>query len=305
MFTFLRYGVFPITFFGALALASHLHGEGASAFEAAYTPIGIAITVLIVVELCMPLSRDWNRPRGDIVTDILHMGLTQVAVGRWVKGALTAVIAGGAVSASMAVPWWGWLDDVPVLLQVFGAMALTDLPRYWLHRWSHEHPLLWRFHAVHHSPDRLYWLNAGRFHPVEKAVHTSVSLLVLVGLGLTPEVIVLHAVYSNIHGMFQHCNIDLRLGPLNWVFPMAELHRWHHARDLKEANANYGHNVAWWDMLFGTRQLHASPPAPDAVGVEDCPVPASYWGQLLIPFTWNARRARPALPQRRSRSRRL
>ena len=44
MFTFLRYGVFPITFFGALALASHLHGEGASAFEAAYTPIGIAIS---------------------------------------------------------------------------------------------------------------------------------------------------------------------------------------------------------------------------------------------------------------------
>ena len=31
----------------------------------------------------------------------------------------------------------------------------------------HEVPWLWRFHATHHSAPRLYWLNAGRFHPLD------------------------------------------------------------------------------------------------------------------------------------------
>ncbi len=30
---------------------------------------------------------------------------------------------------------------------------------------------LWRLHEVHHSPDILYTLNVGRFHPLEKALH--------------------------------------------------------------------------------------------------------------------------------------
>ena len=302
VFTLFRIAVFPVTFFGALGLAHHLHGQGASTFEAAYTPIAVAIGVLILGERWFPLSQEWAQPRGDIATDALHMGLTQVGVGRLVKGALAALFAGVIADASAGVSWAGWADGTPVLLQVFAAMALTDLPRYWLHRWSHEIPVLWRFHAVHHSPVRLYWLNAGRFHPVEKAVHTAVSASLLVALGLSTEVVVLHAVYANIHGMFQHCNIDLRLGPLNAVFPMAELHRWHHARDICDANANYGHNVAWWDMVFGTRKLHPLAPPADSVGIEGDPVPEGYLGQLLLPLTWKEPTAQAHGPERLRRA---
>ena len=287
MYTAFRWAVFLVTFFGALALASALVEQGTSTFGATYIPILLAVGVLIVGELLLPLSPDWARPRGDLGTDLLHMAFTQIGVGRLVKGALAAALASGVASASTLVPWAGWLDGVPLLIQVFVVMALMDLPRYWLHRWSHEIPLLWRFHAIHHSPVRLYWLNAARFHPVEKAVHTAVGVGVVLALGVSPTVVVLLAVYSNIHGLFQHCNIDLRLGPLNWVFPMAELHRWHHSRELREANANYGHNVAWWDILFGTRQEHETAPAADAVGIEDSPVPEGYLGQLLAPVTWD------------------
>jgi len=299
MFTFVRWALFPTTFFGGLALAHHLHLTGASTFEAAYTPIGLSIVVLMVGERYMPLRQEWNRPRGDVGTDILHMGLTQVGVGRLVKGALAALLAGVLAQASAAVPWAGWFDGVPLLIQVFVAMALTDLPRYWLHRWSHENRLLWRFHAVHHSPERLYWLNAGRFHPFEKAAHTALGASVLVALGVSAPVVILHAVYSNIHGMFQHCNIDLRLGRLNRVFPMAELHRWHHARDVRDANANYGNNVAWWDMLFGTCQEHPAAPPADGVGIENPHIPGGYFGQLLAPFMW---RDKPPFQQPRRAS---
>ena len=72
-------------------------------------------------------------------------------------------------------------------------------------------PLLWRLHAIHHSPGRLYWLNAGRFHPLD-------SMLLFV-LGMTPSccsaptpVMLLVVVWISVH-IVQHCNIRIRLGP--------------------------------------------------------------------------------------------
>jgi sterol desaturase/sphingolipid hydroxylase (fatty acid hydroxylase superfamily) len=58
-------------------------------------------------------------------------------------------------------------------------------------------------------------------------------------------------------GIFQHANVQLRLGPLNWFFSMAELHRWHHSRTVEEANHNYGQTISVWDWVFGTRYLPA------------------------------------------------
>ncbi len=42
-------------------------------------------------------------------------------------------------------------------LAVFGlgakwspVLVIAELGQYWMHRWMHEKPLLWRLHAVHH-----------------------------------------------------------------------------------------------------------------------------------------------------------
>jgi sterol desaturase/sphingolipid hydroxylase (fatty acid hydroxylase superfamily) len=53
-------------------------------------------------------------------------------------------------------------------------------------------------------------------------------------------------------GFAQHCNINLKLGPLYWVFNVVELHRWHHSIDPKESDNNYGNNLIVFDRLFGT-----------------------------------------------------
>ena len=51
-------------------------------------------------------------------------------------------------------------------------------------------------------------------------------------LGCPESVIMLFALFDAVFGMLQHCNIDVRLGPLNRIFSMAEPHRWHHSRVL-------------------------------------------------------------------------
>jgi sterol desaturase/sphingolipid hydroxylase (fatty acid hydroxylase superfamily) len=83
--------------------------------------------------------------------------------------------------------------------------------------------------------------------------------------------------------------VRVRLGPLNYLFSMAELHRWHHARDLHEANTNYGSNLIVWDLVFGTFYWPRDRQPPEDIGIPDLPAfPQGYWGQLLSPFRWRA-----------------
>ena len=55
------------------------------------------------------------------------------------------------------------------LIGQFGLMLLTaEFFRYWIHSFMHEFNGLWKFHAVHHASDKLYTMNVGRFHPLDK-----------------------------------------------------------------------------------------------------------------------------------------
>jgi len=71
-------------------------------------------------------------------------------------------------------------------------------------------------------------------------------------LGVSEEVIGLHFVLYAINGFFQHCNIDLKYGWLNYVVSSSDLHRWHHSRNPEESNHNYGNNIILWDLLFNS-----------------------------------------------------
>ena len=79
------------------------------------------------------------------------------------------------------------------------------------------------------------------------------------------------------------------LGPLNYLFSMAELHRWHHAKNLRESNTNYGSNLIVWELVFGTFFWPRDREPPEQIGIPGLPAfPADYWGQLASPFRWRA-----------------
>ena len=136
---------------------------------------------------------------------------------------------------------------------------------------------------------RLYFLNAARFHPVDLAISNFAPMVPLLLLGADARVIALFGLVSAVHGLFQHSNLVLKLGPLNWIFSMAELHRWHHSTNLDESNTNFGQNLIVWDIVYGTRFLPADREPPRVIGLAGLSnFPMDYWGQLLSPFRWKS-----------------
>ena len=167
-------------------------------------------------------------------------------------------------------------------------LLLGDAGRYWGHRLAHEIPFLWRFHAVHHSAQRLWWWNATRQHPVDKAWFTFTEMLFPVLLGADGTVLALYLGVTAVCGFAQHCNIDVKLGPFYWFFNVVELHRWHHSKEIAESDNNYGNNLIVYDRIFGTyyhpeRQEQADRQVGD-IGLLNPNYPQNYLGQLAAPL---------------------
>lgn len=282
-----QWGIFPIVMGLAVLASWWLIRDGMEPSLAIIAPQFAAIIIVAVFEHVYPYHLSWNENRADVSVDARH------AIG---IGILLAVITPPAVAIGVAVGGWLsdqfgiglWPTEWPLLAQIALVLIVGELPGYWVHRWEHQWDGLWRFHAVHHSAPRLYWLNAGRFHPIDSFLTFAPSYLLLVIMGSGEVMLAYFGLISTVHGIFQHANIQLRLGPLNWFFSMAELHRWHHSKTVFEANHNYGQTVSVWDWVFGTRYLPKDRHPPEEIGIADLPsFPMTWWAQILSPFRWS------------------
>jgi len=284
--TVFSWTAFPLVMSAAVAAALVLMDRGAGPVAAFFVPIAATTLFVLVTEWIFPHQREWLRSHGDIGTDALYA----IVIGT-TGGLLQPVVT--AMAIPIAAAWsvrFGaplWPSAWPLLAQVVLALIVAELPKYWMHRLEHETDLLWRIHATHHSAPRLYWLNAARFHPIDTAIDTIVGLLPLSALGCGADVISLFLLVSAVHGYFQHANLKLRLGPLNYFFSMAELHRWHHSKTIAEANHNYGQNLSVWDLVFGTFFLPKDREPPVDIGLAALPgFPNTFLAQLASPFRW-------------------
>jgi sterol desaturase/sphingolipid hydroxylase (fatty acid hydroxylase superfamily) len=70
--------------------------------------------------------------------------------------AVHAVVPTSVTGAAAGLPLWA---------RMVLAMIVGEVGFYWGHRWSHEIPLLWRFHAVHHSAEHVDFLVNTRAPP--------------------------------------------------------------------------------------------------------------------------------------------
>jgi len=281
--------IFPVIMCLSLFAVLQLLNQGIAQSSAVFyvlVPAGLCIWMF---ESILPFRQNWNRGDNDVVTDSIHMFIAQFLIPR-LMGPLWALLAVALISqfnlpqAGSAPESSFWPHQWPLISQLFLMLVIAEFGRYWVHRAAHEISFLWRFHAVHHSPNRLYFLNAGRFHPLEKVLFLIPEALPFAILGVNIETLALYFVFNGVHGLFQHSNIKVKLGPLNYLFSMSELHRWHHSKVIGESNRNYGNNLIIWDILFGT-YFNPKNKTVTEVGLQNPTYPKNYTGQLLAPFS--------------------
>jgi sterol desaturase/sphingolipid hydroxylase (fatty acid hydroxylase superfamily) len=275
----LPYLWYPVLMVAAAATYAAMLRDGASPLVAAYLPVVVVALAIVALEIWFPERLEWRPRRGDVKTDLVFLLLVQVALQR-ALAALCVLVISAKMHAHAPSDWWP--QSWPLAAQVITMVLTVDFIRYWLHRACHHSKALWRLHEVHHAPNILYTLNVGRFHPIEKSLQFCCDTVPFLLLGVAPEVIAGYFLLYATNGFFQHSNLRLRYGWLNYLVGSAETHRWHHARNPQTGACNFGNTTILWDLLFGTWYLPSAERVTD-IGVMD-PYPKDSWRQLWTPF---------------------
>jgi sterol desaturase/sphingolipid hydroxylase (fatty acid hydroxylase superfamily) len=274
---------YPLVMLTGLAVHGYAQQAGIALSISANAAVLLGALLVTLLEMRFPHSQAWRPHREDIQQDLLYMVLVQMVLPKVLVFLCVLALVEPMQALQLPVQQW-WPHELPIAVQAVLMVLLADFLRYWLHRAAHHYQPLWRLHAVHHSPSRLYWLNVARFHPLEKALQFVFDALPFLLLGVDAQVIAWYFVFYAINGFFQHSNIELRYGPLNYLISSAELHRWHHSRIPQESNTNFGNNVIIWDLLFGTRFLPRDRRIDD-LGLKNRRYPLRFVEQLATPFT--------------------
>jgi sterol desaturase/sphingolipid hydroxylase (fatty acid hydroxylase superfamily) len=232
-------------------------------------------------------GKSWWRNRG-LFTDLCYLLITPFFAPYLAAAAAILV----AMSSLGSISIWeikdyieqgrGPLSGLPFYAKCVVYLLLSDFLLYWSHRLFHR-PILWPYHAIHHSAEDVDWTTSFRVHPINLLLGAYLVTSIMIYLGISLETILLLAPFDTAYAYFVHANLNWTLGPLKYVIATPVFHRWHHTAPDKGGNANFAPLFAFWDVIFGTFYMPQSE-SPERYGVSDERFPQGYLGQLFHPF---------------------
>lgn len=175
---------------------------------------------------------------------------------------ITAFFTGRALGLAPPAP-----GDGQPLLSAFVIFLAGDLALYLYHRANHARPVLWAFHAVHHSAEEMSPVTAFRHHPLYTitaslivasfvGVVQGLAMVAMAGslhVAVLAGVNVFSAVLNLATNNLKHSHIPMRFPRwLEHILISPALHQVHHSIDPRHHDRNYGDVLALWDWLFGT-----------------------------------------------------
>ena len=220
-----------------------------------------------------PLSPGWR-------LDLAYFGVNHLLIGVFL-----------VVSTHFAHAYFAWAISpslqahvvaLPAIIRFVLVILAADAVEYASHRAYHEVPLLWRIHAVHHSPEYMDWLSGSRLHFIEPLVTRALVLVPIVLLGFPQDTIFAYLIFISVQSVLIHSNIKVKVGWLRYVIVTPQFHHWHHASDAEAIDKNYAAHTPLFDMLFGTSHLPKDR-WPVKYGTVK-PIPGGMLGQFLHPF---------------------
>ena len=209
---------------------------------------------------------------------------------RWTQGIFRRVIINAAVSVpaflvlrlglipvELAAAYWtqrahfGVLNIVPMPPWLHGVLSFLfmDYLLYVWHVLSHNVPLLWRFHNVHHTDLDLSVSTALRFHFGEMFLSGLFRVAGVLLFGAGPVAVLVYEVVFEGSVAFQHGNwrLPYRLERvLAWLIITPRMHGIHHSIVAAETDSNFTNLFNIWDRLHGTLRLNV-PQGKITIGV--------------------------------------
>lgn len=238
-------------------------------------------TVFIPLERLFALHKDQPVFRHGWRTDIMYFLISSLLI-QWTTIA-TLQPAKALFGWTHYGQWRDWVASQWIVVQMIEVLLLTDLVQYWIHRAFHRIPILWRFHAIHHSAEVMDWLAGSRLHIVDVLVTRSLSYIPLFAIGFSETALVLYAVIVTIQATWIHANMRWQWYPLRFLVVTPRFHHWHHSDQPEAIDKNFSVHLPIWDMLFGSFHLPEDR-WPDSYGIQGPQPPIGYWRQLLYPF---------------------
>ncbi len=252
----------------------------------------LAVWFALLLIVFAPLERMFGRRKQKIFrrffcADLLYYFLNGIVPRLLMILPLTVFSAG--LHRLTPVAFYSWMAALPLWFRLALALVANEIGGYWGHRWSHEIPFLWRFHAIHHSAEELDWLVTAKAHPVDIFFTHFCAAVPLYIFGLAQPfatridpVPVTVAILSTYWAYFVHANVSWRFGALERLVATPAFHHWHHTNDGPEVlNKNFSAMFPWVDQCFGT--LHLPKAWPGKYG-SDAAVAPDLAGQLLDPL---------------------
>jgi len=266
-------------------ILASLLAVGLAAWGVWYGSLEPLYSVLILFVLVVPFEKLFPRHK----EQKLLRPMVSTDVGYALAGPVLNIlgIIAGVIIGGLSLAWVPGLllrpavDLIPAVIKPFVAFALFDFAVYWAHRWYHEVPVLWRFHAIHHSTEHLDWVSGFRNHPLDGAI-IAPAFFFLVAAGFSTETAGVITVIQILTGLFLHANVKWRLKWLHKLVITPEFHHWHHTNEDEAIWSNYSTFLPFWDIVFGTYYMPKDK-RPTVYGVDEY-IPPSMPEQLLHPF---------------------